>query len=479
MRYSKDIGSYIGGSDVRGNTAITKTDPGTGTTLATIYPADAEVIEQAISAGETAQPGWEALGAHKRADILKRATALIQERTDEIAALVAQETGRSKKQTVGEIEGAGKGGAYLIEHLGDYFAPHPLETSNPKREVTMVRSAVGTGALFTPFNTPFYQVCGKLFPALLAGNAVVIKAHELAPYTPVLATKLFIEAGVPRDIISVLQGGREVGEALVRDSRIRFVSITGSSRAASAIITATAPRLARVSAEAGGKNPFVVMPDADLEKAVTDALAGITIDNGQRCASTSRLILVGDTYEPFLEHVKARLDALTFGTDDADDIGALISEERLSAILTKVTDAGTRGTVTGGERIDRPGYFMRPALIEGLTPDDPIAQEELFGPVAIVFRADDLSHALRIANTSPYRLSSAIHTADEKAAERFRREHGAGVTRVNGPTFGSESHMPFGGEGLSGNGGREPGLTALDFYTSLRQVSIDRTQPSL
>jgi aldehyde dehydrogenase (NAD+) len=355
------------------------------------------------------------------------------------------------------------------------LADKKIHSANPNREVTLVRTSVGVGALFTPFNSPFVLVTGKLFPALLCGNAVVLKAHELAPYAPILAVRLFIEAGVPADLIAVLQGGADVGEMVVTDPRVQFVSFTGSSRGGASILATTAPRLTRVSIEAGGKNPMVICADADLDKALADATASITVDAGQRCASTSRLIIAHEIYEKFRERLIERFATLTGGTRESDTVGAIISEERLQSLLTAVSDVRTRGAVVtyGGERIGTKGFFMQPTILENVSPDDPLSQAELFGPIVILYRVKNLDEAIAIANNSPYRLSSAIHTQDMQKAARFAREHGAGVTRINGPTFGSESHMPFGGEGLSGNGWREPGVEALNFYSSLRQVSFD------
>jgi aldehyde dehydrogenase (NAD+) len=273
----------------------------------------------------------------------------------------------------------------------------------------------------------------------------------------------------------VLQGARQVGELLVADPRIQFVSFTGSSKAGAAVLAETAPRLTRVAIEAGGKNPMIVCADADLDKALTDATASATVDAGQRCASTSRLLLADEIYDVFKEKLVERFAALSVGTSDESDLGMIISEERRDALVAAVAAAVARGAVLvcGGQALPGAGYGMQPTILEHVSLDDPISQTELFGPIVILYRFSTLDEAITIANNSPYRLSSAIHTKDMKDAERFARAHGAGVTRINGPTFGSESHMPFGGEGLSGNGWREPGVTALDFYSSLRQISID------
>lgn len=479
MTYPSRIPSLIGGEERSTDFFIEKKNPATGELLAVVTVATKEIVKEAIDVAVSGYVEWSGRSVQERTDILRKAVQLIQERQEDIVSLVALETGRSKRQTQGEIAGAINGALYILSQ-GTFFTETPIVSSNPRREVTLVRTAVGVAALFTPFNSPFVLSMGKMLPALLSGNAVVIKAHELAPYTPILAASIFLEVGVPQNVISVLEGNLDTGKVLAADPRVALISFTGSSKGGAEIVASTAPRLTRVSIEAGGKNPFVVCADADTEKALTDATASITVDNGQRCASTSRLILFEDIYDSFKQGLVDRFSKLTFGTHDENDLGALISEERLTYLLTAVEEAKSRGGVVvyGGKREESTetarGYFMQPTILENISPDDALSQTELFGPIVILYRAKNLDEAITIANNSPYRLSSAIHTKDMKEAKRFTREHGAGVTRINGPTFGSESHMPFGGEGLSGNGWREPGIQALDFYSSLKQVSFDQ-----
>lgn len=475
MPYPMRIGGLVGGVECVTGASFQKRNPATGELLTSVVAATKELVSEAVAVGAVAHKEWSAKTVEERAVILERAAKLIEERQTEIVALVALETGRSHKQTVGEIAGAALGGLALVKEVSHLY-PEKIMSANPSRDVTLVRTSVGVGALFTPFNSPFVLVTGKLFPALLCGNAVVLKAHELAPYTPLLAANLFNEAGVPAGVISVLQGGRDVGEMLVADPRIQLISFTGSSKGGAAILANAASRLTRVSIEAGGKNPFVVCADAEIEHAARVAVASAFVDAGQRCAAASRIIVLDDVYDAFKTVFFAEVKARTVGVGEADDYGALISGDRATELLEKIADAKKRGATLSveGALLPGTGYFMTPTVLENVSPDDALSQEELFGPVVILYRVQNLDEAIAVANNSPYRLSSAIHTKDMQEAARFAREHGAGVTRINGPTFGSESHMPFGGEGHSGNGWREPGITALDFYSSLRQVSTDR-----
>ncbi len=471
--YPATLHSLVGGKEYRTTEVFSKYDPATGDTLAHVSRAGASCLEDALTRAVHAQHAWRSVPLSERATCIEAAIRTIEKRLESLTPLIAQETGRSIKNTRGELQGAIRGGRYLLEHL-DALAPREIESATPGRTVTLVREPVGVGAVFTPFNSPFVLLTGKVFPALLAGNGVVIKAHELAPYTPLLFADVCREAGVSPDLLAVLQGGAEIGEALVRDSRVAWVSLTGSPTAGSAILSATASRLTRVSIEAGGKNPFVVLADADLDRAVTLAVQSAFVDGGQRCAAASRIIVERPVYDEFVKRFVEQASTLGVGVSESSTYGAIISEARLKELVGCIAEATERGTCLLQGTVQGPGYFLTPTIVEGVSPDERLAQEELFGPIVLLFKADSFDHALELANNSRYRLTSAIHTNDEAVAERFAREHGAGVTRVNGPTFGSEPHMPFGGDGLSGNGWREPGVEAFQFYTSLRQVSRDQ-----
>ena len=347
----------------------------------------------------------------------------------------------------------------------------------PGRKIELIRRPIGIGALITPFNNPAASIAWKTFPALLCGNAVVLKSHGYTPYIGIWYAKVFKEAGLPDGVFNVLQGrGGEAGAALVADPRIKFISFTGSLKTGESILKAAASRLAKVSIEAGGKNPFVVCDDADLERAALVAVAATFVDAGQRCAAASRIIIFESIYENFKKLFLEKASKLKVGVEDDCDYGAIISKERTERILMYVSDAIKRGAkILLGNPVAKPGagYFIEPIVLEGVKTTDQIWREEVFGPVVVWEKEKNFEDAVKVANDSDFKLSGAIHTKNMKLAEDFINRYQSGVVRVNGPTHGSEPNMPFGGVGMSGNGWREPGSKALDFYADWQQVSID------
>lgn len=481
MNYPKKIFHWIDGKEVRpaSNKFFPKINSATGEVLTFVAKGDRRDVERALKSAERGFAAWSEIAVLKRAEILRDAVFFMREQKNELAEIVALESGKSKKLALGEVDAAIECGFFFAGE-GCRFIGQILPSSVPNRSVKMIREPVGIGALITPYNNPSAGVAWKIFPALLCGNAVILKSHEYTPYVAVWYAKVFKEAGVPAGVISVLQGtGSEAGAPLVADSRIEFVSLTGSAVTGQKILKATANRLAKVSIEAGGKNPFVVCDDADLEKAAAIAVSAAFVDAGQRCAAASRIIIFDKVYEKFKKLFLGKVSALKIGTADTDDYGAIISEKRLKEILNAVRGAQKRRAVilVGGGRLTgeeyKKGYFMEPTVFERVSPKDDISRKELFGPVVILYRVKNLSEAIKLANDSVFKLSGAIHTSSIHRAEEFVRRYRAGVVRVNGPTHGSEPHMPFGGMGMSGNGWREPGTQALEFYSEWKQVSVD------
>jgi len=479
--YPKKVIHWIGDKEVRPASGkfFPKMNPADGDVLTLVAKGDKRDVVKALASAEKGLAAWSGVPVVKRAEILRDAVLRMRERKDELAEIVAVESGKSKKLALGEVDAAIECGFFFAGE-GRRFFGEVLPTAVPNRSVKMVREPIGIGALITPFNNPVAGVAWKIFPALLCGNAVILKSHEYTPYVAVWYAKVFKEAGLPMGVISVLQGtGSEVGAPLVADSRIAFVSLTGSVATGEKILKATAGRLAKVSIEAGGKNPFVVCDDADLEKAASIAVSAAFVDAGQRCAAASRIIIFDKVYEKFKKLFLQKVTTLKVGIADTDDYGAIISEKRLKEIINTVRRAQKRRAIilTGGNRLTgeeyKKGYFMAPTVLERVSPKDEISQKELFGPVVALYRVKNLDEAIWLSNDSQYKLSGAIHTSSIHRAEEFVRRYHAGVVRVNGPTHGSEPHMPFGGMGLSGNGWREPGTLALDFYSEWKQVSVD------
>jgi len=478
MVYPKKVLHWSNDKEIQSSSGLffPKYNPATGKILAEVTKGTKADIEQIISSAENAFDGWKNTPVIKRSDILRNAVVLIQERKDEIAQIVALESGKSQKAASGEIDAAIECG-YFFAGEGRRYSGEILPSAQHNRSVQLIRQSIGTGALITPFNNPMAGIAWKAFPALLCGNTVVTKSHEDTPYTGVWFAQILKEAGLPKGVYSVAQGlGSEIGSALVEDSRIKFISFTGSLETGRYIAKTGGKDLKKVSIESGGKNPFVVCDDADLEKAVSLAVSSAFVDAGQRCAAASRIIAFSSIYDKFKEKFLEKVNKLKVGTENNDDFGAIINKKRLHQILSDVKGAVSRGAtlLSGGYQLmSRNGYFMAPTVLENVSPTDGISYKEIFGPVVILYGAKDLEEAIFLANNSTYKLTGAIHTKNINRAQEFINRYQAGVVRVNGPTFGSEPHMPFGGVGLSGNGWREPGAKALDFYSDWKQVSID------
>ena len=481
MPYPKKIFHWIENKEVPGRSKdfFVKKNPATGRLLAEVSMGGRFEVDRALYRAQGAFEEWSRVGVVRRGEMLRNAALGLQARCEELAQIVAIESGKSKKSALAEVGAAAECGLFFAGE-GRRYEGSVLVSAAPNREVRMIREPVGVGALLTPFNNPSAGIAWKLFPALLCGNAVVIKSHSDTPYVGVWYGKLLKEFGFPSGLVSVLQGsGEAVGAPLVADRRIKFVSLTGSVATGQAILKAAADRLAKVSIEAGGKNPFIVCDDADLERAASLAVTSAFVDAGQRCAAASRLIVFDRVYERFKKLLLEKIGKLRVGTADADDYGAVIREERMTEILKDVEEAVSRGAdlLWGGYRLSgakhKNGYFIAPTVLENVSSRDPISKKEIFGPVTVLYRVRNFREALRLANSSEFKLTGTIHTQSIHRAQEFIREYRAGVARVNGPTHGSEPHMPFGGSGLSGNGWREPGTKALDFYSEWKQVSVD------
>jgi aldehyde dehydrogenase (NAD+) len=487
MKYPKKIPHWLADKEVFsfGGGAILKYDPASGGKIAVVSSGTKKEVDRAVCLAEKSFEGWSRLPVASRAKILKKTATLLLAKQEEIAEIVAFESGKPKKHALGEVKAAVQCGLFISANYDKFQQAENLISSIPGRLVKMIRQSIGPGALIVPFNNPMASIAWKTFPALLCGNAVVLKSHEDTPYTAIWFAKVLKEAGLPAGVFSVIQGaGKKAGVPLVENSAIKFISFTGSVAAAVSIIKASANRLAKVAVEAGGKNPLVVCADADIDKAVAAAVSGAFVDAGQRCAAASRLIIFDAVYEEFKKRFLKKVQALKVGVGESDDFGAIISEKRLGQILKAVSHALARGgtLLAGGQRLRglvyKSGYFMAPTVLENISPDDEISQTELFAPVVILYRVKNLKEALALANNSRFKLSGAIHTKSRRQAEEFIAGYRVGVVRVNGPTHGSEPHMPFGGLGLSGNGWREPGLLSFDFYSERKQISSDG-QPNL
>jgi alpha-ketoglutaric semialdehyde dehydrogenase len=445
---------------------VEKLRPADGTMLCRVARSGAQDVAAAVAAARSAQPEWAERTPVERGDLLRELALLLRDRKDEASDLVVEETGKPRELALAETDAAVEMGLFVAGE-GRRSYGRTLTASMRHRTVLTVRQPLGVAGLIMSFNTPLPNVAWKAFPALLCGNAAVVKPSEHTPASARLFGELAHEAGVPPGVLNVVQGlGAEAGAALVEHPDVDLVSFTGSAATGRRINETAARRLAKVCLELGGKNALVVCDDADLETAVHWVLASAFSNAGQRCASASRIVVLDGVYDAFREGLVAGARGL--------DPEPVISEESLLRILDSVAGAAREGAIvlTGGERLDSPGWHLAPTLLEGASPASEIACTELFGPVSLLFRARSLDAAIDVVNDSPYGLTAAIHTASLHRAMRFAEKAQAGVVVVNGGTHGSEPHMGFGGVKQSGTGWREAGVEALDVYSDWKVVNL-------
>ena len=456
-----------------------KLNPATGQPLCRVARSRKADVDAAIAAALAAQPGWADITPVRRGEILRDVANAMHARRDDIARVVSLETGKSMKDALGET-----GGAIALAHFfageGQRLYARTTTSSVPNRQAMTVREPLGVAGLIIAANTPVANVAWKLFPALICGNATVLKAAEDTPATAWLVHDIATRAGLPGGLYNVIQGfGEEAGAPLVADERVAVISFTGSTAVGREIAAVAGRRLAKISLELGGKNPLIVCDDADIENALKWVLLSAFSNAGQRCASGTRIIVFDAIYDRFRDLLVERAARLSVGTSDEDDFGPVINGEQLECMLAALRRTRERGArvLTGGERLTgdahRGGFFLAPTLVENAAPADDISTSELFGPIACLYRVKDFDAALALANDSPYGLTACIHTQNVNRALLFTRKIAAGVAMVNAGTFGSEPHMPFGGVKQSGNGSREPGTEALDIYSSVKDVYIN------
>jgi alpha-ketoglutaric semialdehyde dehydrogenase len=467
------VHNFIAGEErpaVSGET-VSKHDPATGEVQSLVARSQTADVDAAIAAAAAAQPAWARETPVQRGLVLRHIAQLLERDADVIAGIVAAETGKSHKDALGETSGAIEMG-YFVAGEGRRLYGHTLTSAVPNRQAVVTRQPLGVAGLIIAANTPIANVAWKVFPALMCGNAAVLKASEDTPETALAFARRAAEAGLPAGVLNVVQGlGPEAGQPIVEDTRVALVSFTGSTAVGRMIGRVAGERLAKVCLELGGKNPFVVCDDADLRGAANAAALSAYSNAGQRCAAGSRIIVFGAVYDEFRAALLEITEAQRVGPGDEDDLGPVINERQLESMLRHVREAKEKGAtvLAGGHRIDRPGYFMAPTLIEGTRELD---ASELFGPITTLHRVRGFDEALELANATPYGLTAAIWTRSVHRGQEFVQRIRSGVAAVNGPTYGSEPHWPFGGEGDSGTGWREAGTEAIDVYSDLKTVHV-------
>jgi aldehyde dehydrogenase (NAD+) len=447
-------------------------DPKTGETQARLVCGNPAVVQTAVAMAQTAFDVWAQTNVVERALILRRATQRIEAGAQVLASIIHAETGKSLRDALGEVSAVVEMG-YFVAGEGRRFYGKTTTSAIAGRSASTQRQPVGVWALIIASNTPAANVAWKVFPALLCGNSMILKPSEDTPYTALWMAQQLTEAGLPTGVLQIVQGrGPEVGPSLVRHPLIAGISFTGSVAVGREIAQAAGARLAKVCLELGGKNALVVCDDADLETAVEAALLSAFSNAGQRCAAASRLLVMPGIYAAFRERLLARTQALRLGSADADDLGPVINVAALRRLEQAMASLPPDARVLcGGARVPGlPGYYWQPTIIENTSMSAAISQEELFGPLTCLYRVDSLEDAISQVHQVPFALTAAVHTQDIGRALRFQAQCRVGVVSINGPTYGSEPHLPFGGLGASGNGWREAGTEALDVYSDWKTV---------
>ena len=446
--------------------------------IALIPEGSPDDARAAASAAATALPAWRSLTGPARAEHLHRWAGAIGERAEELAQVMAREVGKPIVEARGEV---GRCVVILRYYAGDAVREMgdviPAQSQGALQ--FSLREPLGVVAMITPWNFPLAIPLWKTAPALAFGNTVVLKPAESSSYLATLLAETASAAGIPAGVFNVLLGaGATVGAALLEAPEVRAVSFTGSGAVGARVATSAAARNIRYQTEMGGKNVVIVMPDADIAKAASLTAAGAMRYAGQKCTATSRVIVAREVEDDFMRQLRAQVEALPLGpvTDERAAVGPLISRASHDSIRKALADANAESLFsspvpTSAEFSN--GNFFAPTIVRGGDPDGILAQRELFGPVLAAFSADDLDHAIELANRTNYGLSASIFTRDLRTALDYINRIHVGLVRVNGDTTGVDPHAPFGGMKASSSGSREQGSAAREFYTEIKTVQVN------
>ena len=467
--------NYIAGSWVDGASVSRNVNPSDLDDVVGEYAqADAAQAKEAIAAAKEALRTWQASPIQQRADLLDKIGNEILARKEELGRLLSREEGKTLPEGIGEVARAGQ----IFKFFGGEalrITGERVDSVRPGIEVDMRRDPIGVVGLITPWNFPIAIPAWKIAPALAFGNTVVFKPADLVPGSARALAEIIVNAGVPTGVFNLVMGrGSVVGQVFLDDPRVNAISFTGSVSTGKRVAAAAAARLCKFQLEMGGKNPLVVLDDADLATAVNCAVQSGFFSTGQRCTASSRVIVTEGIHDKLvdsmIEATKALVvdDALKAGTQ----IGPVVDQSQLDQDLSYIDIARKEGgnLAFGGERLNREktGYYLQPALFTETTPDMRINREEVFGPVVSVIRVKNYEEALHVANDTEFGLSSGICTTSLKHASHFKKASEAGMVMVNLPTAGVDYHVPFGGRKGSSYGSREQGRYAAEFYTTVK-----------
>ncbi|HTN65208.1 MAG TPA: aldehyde dehydrogenase family protein [Burkholderiaceae bacterium] len=470
MKQNLINGEWIAGAAFRPN--INPSD--TRDVIDEYAQADEAQVDLAVAAAQHAFGSWSLVSPQVRADALDKIGAELLARSAELGDLLAREEGKTLPEAVAEVKRAGQIFRFFAGEAVRIPGEH-LASVRPGIEVEITREPLGVVGIITPWNFPIAIPAWKIAPALAYGNCVVFKPADLVPGSAWALAEIIHRCGIPAGVFNLVMGpGRIVGQAMIDDRRVDAMTFTGSAATGRRVLEGTSRRFARAQLEMGGKNPLVVLDDADLEQAIECAVQGAYYSTGQRCTASSRLIVQRGIHDAFVDGLRRRLERLVVGDARHPDtqIGPVVDAQQLQTDLEYVGIGRAEGAelLHGGHLLERsaPGHYLEPALFVGATPTMRISREEIFGPVACVLRADDFEHALELANDTEFGLSAGICTTSLKHAAQFKRRVQAGMVMVNAATAGVDYHVPFGGRKGSSYGPREQGRYAAEFYTTVK-----------
>lgn len=476
--------NFVNGDWISGGDRLVSENPSdTNDIVGELEVGSTKTVQDAIDAANASQAGWAATSPVKRADILDAIGTELIARKSELGDLLAREEGKTLTEAVGEADRAG--------HFFKYFAAEAYrfhiegyQSLRPGVTLEVRRLPIGVVAAITPWNFPLAIPAWKVAPALAYGNSVVFKPSELVPGCAAALADIIQKSGLPDGVFNMVMGdGAQVGQALIESPDVHGVTFTGSTTVGQKIGAAVFSRGGRIQLEMGGKNPLVVLDDADLNVAVDAAVNGSYFSTGQRCTASSRLIVTPGIHDRFVEALKTRMQDLVIGDarHPETQIGPLVSSPQRQKVVDAIHDAKANGAhlAIGGDCPERPtpGWYMTPALLTETQTDTPINRMEVFGPLAAVICAEDFEHALAVANDTDYGLSAGICSTDPAKIEHFVSTVQAGMAQVNLPTAGMDFHAPFTGQKFSAFGPPEKGTYTRDFFTAAKVVHARYVPP--
>ncbi len=465
----------------------------TGETFENLNPADTRDVvgifqksgkpdvDAAVDAAARAFQKWRLVPAPRRAEIVYRAAEMLLERKEDYAHDMTREMGKVLNETRGDVQEAIDTAYYMAGEGRRMFGP-TTPSELPNKFAMAVRQPIGVCGMIAPWNFPMAIPSWKLLPAIVCGNTCVIKPAQDTPLSTFNLVRVLSDAGVPKGVINIVTGfGPSVGTPLLEHPVVRAISFTGSSAVGRIVGTTAAQSFKHCSLELGGKNPMIVLDDANLDLAIEGGLWGGFGTTGQRCTATSRIIVQKGVYGEFVERYVERARTLKVGNglDETTEMGPAINQRQLETDLNYVEIGKTEGAKLkcGGNRLNQGayqhGWFMEPTVFADVDRRMRIAQEEIFGPVVSILPCEDFEDAIEIANGIEYGLSSSLYTRDVNRAFAAMRDLQAGITYINAPTIGAEVHLPFGGVKSTGNGHREGGIGAIDFYSEWKSIYVD------